>query len=477
MGLGANPAQAQADPLIVAVAASMRPVAEAWKTDFESQHPYSIELVVGSSGKLYAQIEQGAPYHLFFSADQDYPTKLYQKGLADPPIAFATGQLGFWINREINISPHLDNVPWDSIHHLAMPDPSLAPYGRSAMEWLLQKGLWNQLQDRIVYGESVGKTALLMYSGAADAGFTAYSVMLDTIWSKKGSQVEIAPDSHIGIIQTYAVLTQGKEHPAVKPFHEYLNSSHANYWLHQFGYNKVDSSSFPLEKPIEKAQLLDFQPFLLSGLLALATTLALVLIGIPLAWWLAAPGGKWKSVPEVLVTLPLILPPTVIGFYLLLLMSPENWLGGTFSHIFGMDLSFSFLGLWIASMVYSLPFMLNPLVAGFRQLPAHLSEAGAVLGLGRWQILRKVLLPNMWGTVGSAAIFTFAHTVGEFGVVLMIGGSVPGKTRVVSIALYEEVETLQYGHAHTYALILLGFSFATLLLARLLSQGKKHTPI
>lgn len=221
----------------------------------------------------------------------------------------------------------------------------------------------------------------------------------------------------------------------------------------------------------------DLNPFLLSGLLALTTTLALLVLGIPLAWWLAYARTRWKVVPEVLVTLPLILPPTVIGFYLLLLFSPTGGIGGVFRDWFGIDLVFSFTGLWIVSMIYSLPFMVNPLISGFRQLPKSLGEASRVLGRGKWNTLFTVLLPNLRGALVSAAIFTFAHTVGEFGVVLMIGGGIPGNTRVVSIALYDEVEALRYDNAHIYAIILLVFAFVTLLAARLFSQGRKNFPV
>lgn len=477
MGCGGKAGTEAEEPIIVAVAANLRPVAEKWKTDFEAQTGHAVEVVIGSSGKLYAQIEQGAPYHFFFSADQEYLNKLQQKGLAGQPTPYALGQLGFWINRAVALDAGMTTVPWDSIRHFAIPDPELAPYGRAAKQVLQRLEVWEELETRIVYGESVGKTALLMQTGAVDAGLTAYSVMLDTAWQKQGTTLEVSGDLHEGVYQSYAILQHGKAHPQVQPFLAYLHSPAAERALTEFGYGKVDANAATGQQNATEPHPLDFQPFLLSGLLALATTLSLLLIGIPMAWWLAKPGGRWKAVPEVLVTLPLILPPTVIGFYLLLAMSPESWLGGAFYRIFGMDLSFSFLGLWVASMVYSLPFMVNPLVAGFRQMPVSLTEAGIMLGLNRWQILRKVMLPNLWGTVGSAAIFTFAHTVGEFGVVLMIGGSVPGTTRVVSIALYEEVETLQYANAHIYAVILLAFSFITLLLARILSQGKKHTPI
>jgi molybdate transport system permease protein len=158
----------------------------------------------------------------------------------------------------------------------------------------------------------------------------------------------------------------------------------------------------------------------------------------------------------------LVLPPTVLGFYLLLAFSPENLLGSWLERYFDLRLVFTFEGLVVASVFYSLPFMIQPLQSGFRSVPFSLVEAAYSLGKSRWTTLRKVILPNMSAAILSACILTFAHTIGEFGVVLMVGGNIPGITQVVSISIYDEVEAMNYSLANYYSLILLVFSFLIL---------------
>ena len=208
--------------------------------------------------------------------------------------------------------------------------------------------------------------------------------------------------------------------------------------------------------------MMDYGPFLLSFKLALVTTIVLFLVGIPLAYWLAFNPRKYKILLEAVVALPLVLPPTVLGFYLLLALSPENVLGSWLERYFDLRLVFTFEGLVVASVFYSLPFMIQPLQSGFRSVPFSLVEAAYSLGKSRWTTLRKVILPNMSAAILSACILTFAHTIGEFGVVLMIGGNIPGITQVVSISIYDEVEAMNYGLANHYSLILLVFSFLIL---------------
>ncbi len=196
--------------------------------------------------------------------------------------------------------------------------------------------------------------------------------------------------------------------------------------------------------------------------LALVTTLVLLVVGLPLAYGLSAWRSRWKAVVEALVAMPLVLPPTVLGFYLLIAFSPESPLGAWLNTCCDLQLVFSFPGLVIGSVIYSLPFMVQPLQAGFQQLPAHLTEASLMLGKTRWTTFWRVLLPNTRAPLLTAIVLTFAHTVGEFGVVLMIGGNIPGETRVASIAIYDEVEALQYDVANQYALVLFLFAFLIL---------------
>ncbi len=204
------------------------------------------------------------------------------------------------------------------------------------------------------------------------------------------------------------------------------------------------------------------QTFALTLKLAAVTTLLLLIIGIPLAYLLATRKWKLKPIIEAAVSLPLVLPPTVIGFYLLLAFSPESGLGAWLLENLDIRLVFTFGGLVLGSVIYSLPFMVQPIQSGLENLSPHLAEASYTLGKSEFQTLFKVLLPNIKPSLLSGTVLSFAHTVGEFGVVLMIGGNIPGKTRVASIAIYDEVEGLNYEVANIYALTLLIFSFIIL---------------
>ncbi|MEJ2554061.1 MAG: molybdate ABC transporter permease subunit [Gammaproteobacteria bacterium] len=208
---------------------------------------------------------------------------------------------------------------------------------------------------------------------------------------------------------------------------------------------------------------LDWQPLILTLQLAGVTSVLLLLIGVPLAWWMASSRSRFKTVAETLVSMPLILPPSVLGFYLLLAFSPENFFGAFLRDHFALRLVFSFPGLVVGSVLFSLPFMVQPVQAGFLALPSSLAEASYTLGKSRRHTLFKVLLPNVRPALLTGTVLSFAHTIGEFGVVLMIGGNIPGVTRVASIAIYDEVESLNYAAAHFHAAVLLALSFTILL--------------
>ena len=206
----------------------------------------------------------------------------------------------------------------------------------------------------------------------------------------------------------------------------------------------------------------DMQAVGLTVLLAGVTTLLLFPIASPLAWWLARSDSKGRSLVEAVVAMPLVLPPTVLGFYLLVMLNPESFVGGLWLNVTGESLTFSFSGLVIASVIYSLPFMVQPLHATFRAVPVPVLEAAATLGASPRDQWLNVVLPLGKRGYLTGGVLTFAHTVGEFGVVLMMGGNIPGETRVLSIAIYEHVETLNYQAAHSLALGLMCFSFLSL---------------
>jgi molybdate transport system permease protein len=215
-------------------------------------------------------------------------------------------------------------------------------------------------------------------------------------------------------------------------------------------------------------------PVWLSLRLAGLTTLILLVLAMPLAWWLARTRNPIRPFIEALTALPLVLPPTVLGFYLLLLFSPDTPLGAGFLRLTGDTLAFSFAGLLVASVLYSLPFAVQPLQAAFHTIGHGTLEAAATLGAGRFDAFRSVALPLARRGVLTAAVLTFAHTLGEFGVVLMVGGSIPGKTRVISIEIYSAVETLDYQAAHLLSGGLLVFSFLVLTLVYILNRRGVH---
>jgi molybdate transport system permease protein len=220
--------------------------------------------------------------------------------------------------------------------------------------------------------------------------------------------------------------------------------------------------------------MIDLSPLWLSLKLAFIVTGILFVIAVPLAWWLAYSKFRFKAIAEAIITLPLVLPPSVLGFYLLLAFSPQNVFGKFLDRVFNVRLVFTFGGLIIASIIYSLPFMVNAILAGFRNLPPSLKEALFTFGKSRFTTLTRILLPNIRASILTGIVLTFAHTIGEFGVVLMVGGSIPKETRVVSIAVYDEVESMNYHYANVYAAVLLVLTF--LILAGVyLVNNKNHS--
>lgn len=216
--------------------------------------------------------------------------------------------------------------------------------------------------------------------------------------------------------------------------------------------------------------MIDWLPLWLSLKLAFITMVILLVIGIPIAWWLAYSRRRWTVIAEAIISLPMVLPPSVLGFYLLLAFSPAGSFGQALDHVLDLRLVFTFQGLVVASLIYSLPFMVNPLLAGFKNLPPHLLEASRTLGKSGWVTLWQILLPNIRASLITGAILSFAHTIGEFGVVMMIGGSIPGHTRLASVAIYDEQQSGNYSLANHYALILLSLSFFILLVVYLVNR-------
>ncbi len=222
---------------------------------------------------------------------------------------------------------------------------------------------------------------------------------------------------------------------------------------------------------------MDFTPIYLTLKLAAITTLLLLVIGLPIAWWLSRGRSFFKIALEAIITMPLVLPPSVLGFYLLLAFSPQHGIGLWLQKTFDVQLVFSFKGLVLASIIYSMPFMIGPIKSALQQSPASLSQASYSLGKSRWQTFVRVLLPNIKPSLLTAIVLTFAHTLGEFGVVLMIGGNIPGVTRVASIAVYDSVEQMDYHTANVYSVVLFAITFVLVIAVFIFNKYQLKSPV
>jgi molybdate transport system permease protein len=222
---------------------------------------------------------------------------------------------------------------------------------------------------------------------------------------------------------------------------------------------------------------MDWSPIWLSLKLATITTLLLLLVGLPLAYWLSKGRSVARVVLEALITMPLVLPPSVLGFYLLLAFSPQHGVGHWLQQTFNVQFVFSFPGLVLASVIYSLPFMVGPIKSALQQLPTSLAQASYTLGKTERQTFIHVLLPNIKASVLTAMVMTFAHTLGEFGVVLMIGGNIPGVTKVASIAIYDSVESMDYHAANNYSLLLFTITFLMVIAVFIFNRHQAKSPL
>jgi len=222
---------------------------------------------------------------------------------------------------------------------------------------------------------------------------------------------------------------------------------------------------------------MELTPIWLSLKLAAITTVILMIIGIPIAYWLSRRSSIFKVIVEALLTMPLVLPPSVLGFYLLISFSPNSVLGHWLLQYFNVSLVFSFEGLVVASVIYSLPFMISPVKSALVHLPDSLAEASYTMGKSKLSTFYSVLLPNIKSSLYTASVLTFAHTLGEFGVVLMIGGKLEGVTKVASIAIYDAVDNNQYAEANQYSLVLFAITFIIVILVFIFNRNASRGPL
>lgn len=209
--------------------------------------------------------------------------------------------------------------------------------------------------------------------------------------------------------------------------------------------------------------------------LAWWTTICLTLLGLPLAYWIATRRSRWTFLVESIVALPIVLPPTVVGFYLLIALSPQGALGGAWHTATGIPIPFTFAGILIGSIVFNLPFAVRPFIAGFAAVDRRMIEASWSLGVSAWKTFWRITVPLAWPGILTGMALSFAHTIGEFGVVLMLGGNIPGATQTLSVLIYDHVQALDYAAAHRTAAALLAFSFT--LLCAIFYQKRRWLPV
>ncbi|WP_380052446.1 molybdate ABC transporter permease subunit [Falsihalocynthiibacter sp. SS001] len=432
-----------ADEVSVAVASNFaKPLAYLAQT-FEEETGHSVAIASGSSGKIFAQIEQGAPFDIFLSADQLRPQRLAEERNTKVA-AYAQGRLAMVSRRD---------APPISQARIGIAEPALAPYGVAAERALASLG-YDLSELDIITGQSVANVASFLQSGNIDVGFLAYS------------QAFPSPEYITKVIDD-PTLTQSmvllSETDAALAFFEYLQSEKVRRELPSLGYLAPSSETSAL-MPLPELQTSLWPSIRLSLQLASLTTLILLIFGIPLAWWLTVTRSRFRAVVETITALPLVVPPTVLGFYLLVMFAPDTPIGKFWVQVTGETLTFSFAGLLIASILYSLPFAIQPLHTGFQAVGRSTIEVAQTMGASRISMFKNVILPLSRRGVLTAAVLSFAHTIGEFGVVLMVGGNLPGKTRVISIEIFNRVEVLDYRSAHLLAGGLLIFSFIALLM-------------
>jgi len=462
------------DEIRVAVASNFVETAKALELVFEKQSGHDVILSAGSTGKHFAQIQNGAPFDVFLAADKERPRLLEETGVAanGSRFTYAVGSVVLWSRVNGFVDGEGDVLREGNFKHLAMANPKLAPYGKAAQQILENQNLWETLKPRIVQGENIAQTFQFISTGNAELGFVSLSQIMKPGEIIPGSFAKFESGSYSPIEQQAVLISESS---AAQEFLDFLRKEESATILETFGYSTTvatDAGETLDGQSVSSgtAKNSDWSALWLTLRLALVSTAILLVLGTPLAWWLVTTRFRFKMVIEAVVALPLVLPPTVLGFYLLIAFGPFGPIGKVLNVIGVSPLVFTFTGLVIGSIIYSLPFVVQPLQAAMAAIGDRPREAAATLRAGPIDRFFSVIVPLAWPGVLTATVLGFAHTVGEFGVVLMIGGNIPNETQVLSIAIYDHVEALEYGQAHWLAGGLLGFSFVLLLIVYSLNR-------
>lgn len=348
------------------------------------------------------------------------------------------------------------------IKRFAIANPEHAPYGRRAEEALRRAGLWEAIRPRLVLGENVSQAAQFAVSGSADGGIIALSLAKAPQMERLGRFALIPAEWHAPLRQRMVLLKSAGA--TAEAFYRYMQEPPARAVMRRYGF------------VLPGRGLMDWTALKLSLELGAVTVLLLLPAALFAARLLAYRSFRGKPLVEALLAVPLVLPPTVVGYYLLVSLGGDSFLGQWVERLTGHTLVFSFSGLVVASVLVNIPFAVQPIQRAFEAIPHEVRDAAACCGMGFWRELLTVELPLAWPGVLTGLVLTFAHTLGEFGVVLMVGGSIPGETKTVAIAIYDRVQAFDFEAAGRMSLLLLVLSVSVLALASGFGRrvGRRH---
>lgn len=413
----------------------------------------------GPSGVLSQQLSEGAPYDAFFSADIRYLEALQEKEKLAPTIPFVLyGTLVLMYDDVLQPVQQVEDIltltEENEFRFLAVPNPEHAPYGQAAVETLQNAEIFSALEQHIIYTNNAQHVLQYVHSGNAELGFTAKSLVIDT----DNAYLEVPDTFHTPIIHGLGVHTETRQEDALEELIRFLQQDEIQTRFTRYGYRVQDEPVGLHNKESDNIERLDLlHPLYLSLKIAFWATLFAFFIGLTLAYLFAFCKTKWMNFLSLLMMTPLVLPPSVLGYYLLLLLSREGWLGRMMESLIGIQLVFTWKAAVVAAGVAALPLVVKPLQSAFEALDKDVLDAARLDG-GRWSSLRWIILPLAYRGVITGILLGFARAIGEFGATLMVAGNIPHQTQTLSIAIYDAVQADRMADAHLMVLVLTSVS-------------------
>ena len=420
--------------LRVAIAASLINAYDELGPGFEQAHGVAVDLVVGSSGKLAAQIENGAPFDVYVAADASYVDRVIESGdaIADTRTIYAWGRLVLWTGDAA--APAGLAELGASAGRFALANPEHAPYGRAAREALLAAGLWSRLRadNRLVFAANVRQALQFAETGNVDGAFTALALVVGS----EGNYVVIDESKHQPLAQAAVVCQRSRDEKRARAFLAFLASAEARAILASHGLLQQGGAA----PPAPPEQAVDWQPLWLSFRVAALATLLSLLIGVVIAALLASYEFRGRELVDAVLTAPLVLPPTVLGYYLLVTLGRRSWLGETIEDVTGSPLVFTVGGAVVAATVGGLPLVIKSARAALEAVDPTLSQAARTLGAGPLRTFFVIRLPLAAPGVIAGAMLGFAKALGDFGATLMVAGDIPGETQTAALYIYDAIQ-------------------------------------